>query len=195
MLYRLTRITAGTIVATVAAIASYLHMVRVALETGETPLVAYLMPLSVDGLMIYATLTMGRDRRQGSRVAIRTWVAFMAGLSASLAANILAAGPTIVARCVAAWPAIALLFVVEMIARTPPAPAPVAVHTPVDVLEPVADLEPEDTPEAARKSAREHVAAYRALLAAVPDITQTAAAAHLGISARRLGSILSQNPG
>jgi hypothetical protein len=44
-------------------------------------------------------------------------VAFVLGVGASIAANIAAAHPTAGARMVAAWPALALLLVVEMLAR------------------------------------------------------------------------------
>jgi hypothetical protein len=43
-------------------------------------------------------------------------------LLASVAANVLAAAPTVIARCVAAWPPIALLLVVDVLGRVPTNP-------------------------------------------------------------------------
>ena len=43
-------------------------------------------------------------------------------LLASVAANVLAAEPTFVARCVAAWPPVALLLVVDVLGRVPTSP-------------------------------------------------------------------------
>jgi hypothetical protein len=57
------------------------------------------------------------DRRQGRPVRMVARVAFTAGVAASIAANIAAAHPQPGARLVAAWPALALLLVVEMLAR------------------------------------------------------------------------------
>ncbi len=52
-------------------------------------------------------------------------IAFTAGVAASVAANIAAAQPTVGARIVAAWPAVAMLLVVEMLSRAkPPSSAP-----------------------------------------------------------------------
>lgn len=197
MWFRLARGVAAGIVAGIAALASYFHMHDVAQRAGEHPLIAHLIPGSVDGLMIVATLTVAADRRAGRSSRWSTWAAFLAGLGASLAANVLAARPDPIARCVAAWPALALLLVVEMLAAGRPAdpvtvaavadePVAVAVAAPAD--EPVADDELH-TPRAAR----DHLAAYQALVREVPDISQTAAAARIGISARWLGQIINKS--
>jgi hypothetical protein len=51
----------------------------------------------------------GRDVRWSARIA------FVVGVAASVAANIAAAHPTVGARIVAAWPALAMLLVVEIL--------------------------------------------------------------------------------
>jgi len=59
-------VTAGavTLVALVAAAASYSHMHALALEAGEGAM-ARLLPLSVDGLVVAATMTLLSGRRSG----------------------------------------------------------------------------------------------------------------------------------
>ena len=114
-------ISAGA-VAAIAAWSSYSHMVHVALTFGEHPEVAYALPCSVDGMLIVASVVMVDDKRRNVRVRPVARLAFAAGVLASVAANIAAAHPSIGARIVAAWPAVALLLVVEMLAR-PPVPA------------------------------------------------------------------------
>jgi hypothetical protein len=100
-----------TVVATIAAYASYEHMVSLALKAHQTPTIAALLPLSVDGLVIVASVALvdGRQRRGSA------WFAFLLGVSASIVANILAAGPHLLDRCVSAWPSVALLVTIEVI--------------------------------------------------------------------------------
>jgi hypothetical protein len=51
----------------------------------------------------------------------RVHLALAAALLASVAANVLAAEPTLVARAVAAWPPVALMLVVDVLGRAPTA--------------------------------------------------------------------------
>jgi hypothetical protein len=78
------------------------------------------LPISVDGMLIVASAAMVEDKRRGHRVRWSARVAFVAGVAASVAANIAAAQATVGARIVAAWPAVAMLLVVEMLARAKP---------------------------------------------------------------------------
>jgi hypothetical protein len=124
---RTARNTSAAAVAAIAAWSSYSHMVHVALHYGERAEVAYTLPFSVDGMLVVASVAMVDDRRGGRQVRPVARVAFTAGVIASIAANIGAAQPTVGARIVAAWPALALLLVVEILARPgkPPAQQPV----------------------------------------------------------------------
>jgi len=106
------------VVAGIAAWSSYWHMVHVALAYGERPEVAWVLPFSVDGMLVVASLAITDDRRSGRRVRPVARVAFLVGVSASVAANVTAAAPGWGARLVAAWPAVALLLVVETLATT-----------------------------------------------------------------------------
>jgi Protein of unknown function (DUF2637) len=147
---RLARNASAAVVAGIAAWSSYSHMVHVALRFGERPEVAWLLPFSVDGMLVVASVAMVDDKRSGRRVRPMARIAFAAGVAASIAANIAAAQPTWGARVVAAWPALALLLVVEMLSRSgrahpaktpaaePPAEPPLAPEqVPAQVPEPL----------------------------------------------------------
>jgi hypothetical protein len=110
---RYTRIGASGIVAGIAGYASYWHQVTVAQMAGERADLAHIMPGSVDGLLVVASIAMVDARREGRKPSWQTKLAFGAGIAASVGANIMAAHPTWLSRAVAAWPAVALLLVVE----------------------------------------------------------------------------------
>ncbi|MEV4539341.1 DUF2637 domain-containing protein [Asanoa sp. NPDC049518] len=52
------RLTVTTVIAIIAAYVSYGHMVGVATRYGETGVAAYLLPLSVDGLVVVASISL-----------------------------------------------------------------------------------------------------------------------------------------
>ena len=101
-------------VAGVAAVASYEHMRALAALAGEGWR-GWLLPLSVDGLAVAASMTMLVRRRAGERTGALAWMALLLGLGASLAANVAAAQPTAVGRLVAAWPPVGLLLSYELL--------------------------------------------------------------------------------
>jgi hypothetical protein len=109
------RVTAVSVVAValVAAVASYEHMRALAVLAGEGWR-SRLLPVSVDGLTV-ASMTMLVRRRAGQSAGLLVWVALLLGLGASLAANVAAADPTVVARLVAAWPPVGLLLSYELL--------------------------------------------------------------------------------
>lgn len=127
---RLARNVSAATVALISAWSSYSHTVHVALACGERPEVAYALPFSVDGMLIVATIVMVDDRRRHASVRPIARLAFAAGVAASVAVNVAAAHPSLGARAVNAWPALALLLVVEMLAR-PVAPEAQAELPPV----------------------------------------------------------------
>jgi len=111
---RVVSVGAVLLVAAVAAIVSYAHMHEVADRAGERWR-AWLLPLSVDGLVVAASmvlLTGRRAARPGGRLA---WCALLGGVGASLAANVAAAEPSATARIVAAWPALAFAVAFELL--------------------------------------------------------------------------------
>jgi hypothetical protein len=101
-------------VALVAAIASYEHMRALAELAGEGWR-SWLLPISVDGLAVAASMTMLVRRRAGLPAGALAWVALLLGLGASLAANVAAAEPTVQGRLVAAWPPVGLLLSYELL--------------------------------------------------------------------------------
>ncbi|MGI3229942.1 DUF2637 domain-containing protein [Streptomyces sp. GTA36] len=109
------------VVAGVAAYASYVHQREFALQGGADAVSAALWPLSVDGLLLLATVGLLKPsqlRTRRARGAI--WAAFLLGIAVSLAANI-AAAPNLGWKpvLVAGWPPVALLLSVELLVHRP----------------------------------------------------------------------------
>src|SRR5262245_9536642 len=92
---RRTTTLAVMLVALVAAVASYEHMRALAELAGEGWR-SWLLPISVDGLAVAASMTMLVRRRARLRAGVLPWAALLLGLGASLAANVAAADPTVV---------------------------------------------------------------------------------------------------
>lgn len=116
-LARRVRATTTAAVATVAAVAaavSYAHMYDLAAASGEEWR-SWLLPLAVDGLLAAAGMSMLVARHHGRRPTPLAWVSLWLGISASLAANVAAAEPTLTGRLVAAWPPVALALAFELL--------------------------------------------------------------------------------
>jgi len=115
------------LVAGVAAYSSYEHQRLFAATGGADPTAAELWPLSVDGLVLLASIGLLRTGpHTSSRARCTLWLAFGLGIAVSLAANI-AAAPALGWQpvLVAGWPPIALLLAVELLAHRP-SPTPPA---------------------------------------------------------------------
>jgi hypothetical protein len=206
-LRRVASLAGALVVAAIAALASYSHMRGLAMRYGQPELIADLLPVSVDGMMVVATVALGDGRRN----RWSAWLAFWTGVAASVIANVLAAEPSGIARCISAWPAVAFLLVVEVITRdgrghsatTRVEPAAAENATPVV---PALHASPEptrrDVPERPAKPAtrtragkpkRRPIAETRELAANLrtkfPAITQAELARQLGISATRLRQV------
>jgi hypothetical protein len=108
-------------VATVAGLAgiagaiSYSHMRQLALDHGQAGWHTHAFPLSVDGIEIVASLVLLADRRAGRKSGWLPWTALAIGTAGSLAANVATAGPGIISRVIAGWPALALLIAVKLL--------------------------------------------------------------------------------
>ena len=110
------------VVAGVAAYSSYAHQRHFALDGGADQISAALWPLSVDGLVILASLGLVRAKADTTaRARLALWGAFLLGVAVSLAANI-AAAPTLGWQpvLVAGWPPLALLLAVELVMHSRP---------------------------------------------------------------------------
>jgi hypothetical protein len=106
-------------VSIVAGIVSFTHIETLALAHGYTLGTARLLPVSVDGLIVaasLASLTEARARGEASRLS-RAGVVL--GILATLAANV-AAGARLgsVGAVVNAWPAVAFIVASEILLRT-----------------------------------------------------------------------------
>ncbi|WP_235825996.1 DUF2637 domain-containing protein [Candidatus Frankia alpina] len=114
---RITTVVAVTTVAVVAAFVSYRHMRGVAMAHGEDPMTAAVLPFSVDGLIVAASMAMLAERRAGRNRSWLSYVLLALGACASLLANVLHAEPTFTARIIAGWPPLALLGSYELLMR------------------------------------------------------------------------------
>lgn len=117
-----------SVVTAVAAVNSYIHQYEVGTWLHQSGLGASTLPLSVDGLLAVAALAIADDKAQGRLP--RTWarIAFWLGALVSIAANIASVGVGfagthatgyLIAGGIAwsAWPSLALLVVVEVMAK------------------------------------------------------------------------------
>ena len=193
---------AGTVAVTlIAAVGSYDHTRRVCEMAGQGPILSALLPISIDGLALVATVALGDGRaRRGS-----AWAALLIAAGASLAANVMAAEPTGLARVVSAWPSAALLLCVEVIARAGRASAadtaerlndsseaPALDRLAAEAGRPVAALDRPATAVrkgvavagTARTLAEGSAARVAAVLAAEPHLSTGEVADRLGLSAR-----------
>jgi hypothetical protein len=173
---RVASVSSALVVAGIAAVASYSHMRHLALEYGQSEVIADMLPISVDGMLVVATVALG----DGRRYRWSAWLAFWIGVTASIIANVLAAEPSAIARCISAWPAVAFLLVVEVITRGGRGRAVDTEEQPEPVAEPVADDMPSDVP------AEPHPTAVKiaALRRRHPRITQQKVAERLDIAVR-----------
>jgi hypothetical protein len=141
---RLATVTAVLGVAGIAAVVSYRHMRAVAILHGEDPTNSAIIPLSVDGLIVAASMTMLADSRAHRR---RSWLAYTLlalASAASLAANVMHAQPDLAARIIAAWPSAALIGAYELL--TAQIRAAVSATAPQRLCDPAA---PADSPAGA----------------------------------------------
>lgn len=110
----------ATVVAVIAGIASYVHIVSVALATGEDKFVAHLIPFSLDGLIVVATFAMLLDKKRGFKPRRVARIALIVGIVGTLCANVASADPAIMPRqAIAVIPALAFLLSFEVLVSRP----------------------------------------------------------------------------
>ena len=205
---RATTVGAVLVVAAVAAVVSFAHMWTVADRAGEQWR-AWLLPLSVDGLVVAASMALLTRRRTGLPGGRLAWGALLGGVGASLAANIAAAEPTATARVVAAWPAVAFAVAFELLLQQRREPGAEPVDEPVDPvgdpvgedrpgIEPVVDGPGEaDEPEGDRVIEVDPVAARIAALVSAArtegrPVGRRTVARELGVTEYRAGQLLAR---
>jgi len=122
----------GTVLtlAATAAFMSYGHLRAVAESQGEDA--AALFPISVDGLIVCASLVLLVQRRGGQPGGALPWAGLLLGIAATIAGNVASAEPTTLARLVAAWPPVAFALSYEYLLTLlrPADPRAVAEPTP-----------------------------------------------------------------
>ncbi|MCK9873910.1 DUF2637 domain-containing protein [Nocardiopsis dassonvillei] len=110
-------IAAVLLLAGIAAVVSYSHMYELALRHGEPEWRAALFPLSVDRMIVGASMTLLSDARHGRKGGLLPWTLLIVGSGASLAANVAVADPTLWSRIIHAWPSFALIGAYELLMR------------------------------------------------------------------------------
>ena len=130
---RAIRVATGAVVVAVAAFAaivSYSHIYDLAHAHGQSGAAGRLLPLSVDGLIVAASLVMLHEARNARQPPVLARVMLGLGVAATIAANV-AYGASYggTGAVISAWPAVAFIGSAELlmviIRRTQPAPAPV----------------------------------------------------------------------
>jgi len=180
-------------VAGVAAVMSYGHLSTVAAAQGESA--AALFPLSVDGLIVAASLVLLVRRRCGLSGGALAWSGLLVGVAATVIGNVASAEPTLSARLVAAWPPVAFALSYELLLallRPPPdtgvAPGAVAAG-PVGESSPAAgDLDSDPADELDGQAGLEDRA--RELIAGARPLGRRALARELGCTEHRARAVL-----
>lgn len=114
---RSTGIAFGGLVAGVAAVASYTHMRELTHQHAApgSEWLSWLIPLSVDGLMVVASIVVINARRNGTKVPMLAILAIVVGLAVSLVANAAAPAADTIGKVINAWPAAAFAFGYELV--------------------------------------------------------------------------------
>lgn len=134
--YRTLTAMAVLLVAAIAAVISYQHVVALAIRYGQPALAAYLLPVSIDGLVAVSSLVMLRAARTGVSAPWLARTGLVLAVIATLACNVgygVAHGWP--GALLSGWPAVAFVVAAETaitMTRQRPAghPAP-ATDTPV----------------------------------------------------------------
>jgi hypothetical protein len=161
-------ITASVVVSLLAAFVSYRHAYELARRNGEDAYSAWAIPLTVDGLVLAASMVVLRASLQRQKAPVLAWTALIAGVWATLFANVMHGvqqhtGSTWIGAVVSAWPAVSLVVTFEMLIRVF---KPEAQHT-AQQGRPAQAAQPPNRPAQAAQAAR--AAQPRARVTIVPD--------------------------
>jgi hypothetical protein len=182
---RVIRCTTAAVVCAVAAFAavvSYSHIYGLGRDHGQDGTAARLLPLSVDGLILAASLVLlheARNDRDAPRLArFMLWL----GIGATIGANVAyGAGYGLLGALISAWPAVAFIGTVEIAMQLVRRSRGPRAATSVPAVPEV----PGDVEQAVR-------AAYAASVAAGQPLSQRAMAERFGLSRRRVGQLVTQ---
>jgi len=102
-------------VAAVAAVVSYSHIYGLGRAHGQDGTAARLLPLSVDGLILAASLVLLHEARNGRDAPGLARLMLWLGIAATIGTNIAyGAGYGLVGAQISAWPAVAFIGSVEI---------------------------------------------------------------------------------
>ena len=104
-------------VAAIAASASYQHQYELAIRHGQAHWVAAMLPFSVDGMIVSATLVLWYAARRRHPRPWGAWLVLMAGVAATAVANLAAGtrhGWAWLGPGISVWPAAAFVAAYEM---------------------------------------------------------------------------------
>jgi len=180
---RVIRFATATVVCAVAAFAavvSYSHIYRLGRAYGQDGAAARLLPLSVDGLILAASLVPLHEARNDRDVPRLARLMLWLGISATTGANIAyGAGYGLLGALISAWPAVSFIGSVEIaVQHVRRARAPR-----VSTFVPAAPEVPSDVEQAVR-------AAYAASVATGSPLSQRAMAERFGLSRRRVNQLV-----
>jgi len=182
---RYRRLTAAAVllVARIAAVVSYMHVATLALHYGQPPLAAYLLPLSIDGMVATSSLVLLRSARAGVSAPWLARTGLVLAVLATLAANVASGLPHgWPGALLAGWPAVAFVISAETaIAMSRRRVAKVATERPEDTATPRSHARPR---AAKQPAATDTEAAVLATLASGQDMTNEQLAKAVGVSTR-----------
>jgi uncharacterized protein DUF2637 len=167
-------------VAAFAAVVSYSHIYGLGRAYGQDGTAARLLPLSVDGLILAASLVLLHEARNGRDVPRLARFMLWLGIAATIGANIAyGARYGLLGALISAWPAVAFIGSVEIaMQQVRRARVPRAVTSGPAVPE-----VPGDVGQAVR-------AAYAASVAAGQPLSQRAMAERFGLSRRKVSQLI-----
>jgi hypothetical protein len=168
-------------VAAFAAVVSYSHIYGLGREHGQDGTAARLLPLSVDGLILAASLVLLHEARNGRDAPRLARFMLWLGIGATIGADI-AFGVRygLLGALISAWPAVAFIGSVEIAmqqVRRSRAPRSATIVPTVPEV-------PGDLEQAVR-------AAYAASVAAGQPLSQRAMAERFGLSRRKVSQLIS----
>jgi hypothetical protein len=179
---RVIRFTTAAVVcaaAGFAAVVSYSHIYGLGRAHGQSGTAARLLPLSVDGLILAASLVLLHEARNDRDAPGLARLMLWLGIAATIGANIAyGAGYGLLGALISAWPAVGFIGTVEIATQLVRRSRGPRAATSVPTV-------PGDVEQAVR-------AAYAASVAAGAPLSQRAMAERFGLSRRRAGQLVTQ---
>jgi hypothetical protein len=183
------------LVAAFAAVVSYSHIYDLGRAHGQSGTAARLLPLSVDGLILAASLVMLHAARTAGPVRLARCMLSL-GVAATVAANVLyGLGFGVLGAVISAWPAVAFIGAAEMAlgmvrdsARAVPDSTTASGELPIDAgvaAPPLASARPPRPPGLAGTADEAAALAYRASVAGGNPLSERQLADRFGIPRSR----------